>query len=119
MADRGPAVYFVVMPDDPKPVLPYSSSVDPPAAPRRRKLVSPWTIAVLVVLCIVAGVVWLKLDREQRVRAAIQQETDRQVIAVRKQESELKAKSDKVLEQLKKEREDAKAHAAQIEHDGQ
>lgn len=118
MADRGPAVYFVAMPDEPRPVLPYSSSSNPPA-PRQRRLVSPWTIAAMTVLCIIAGVVWFRLNREQKMRAQIQQETEREVRSARDQKFELEKKSNQVLEQLRKEREAAEAHAAQIERDAQ
>lgn len=98
------------MQDKPIPVIPYRG----PAAPRRPRKVSPLTIAALVVLCIVAGVIWYREDQSQRFVAEQQRQMDQEAAQFRQQEFQAAEARKRALGQLAKESRDAKARAARI-----
>ena len=91
----------------PLPVIPYHGPADDPPPPRRQRRVSLWTIALIIVLCIVAAVIWTRLDREEREKAEAQAQIDQDTAHFRQVEFRVAHSTEKIREQERKEKADS------------
>jgi len=70
---------------------------------------------VLVLLCVVAAVVWFKLDREEKEKAQYQRQLDAERAEFRQTNFQAIKASREVWDQMRKETDAANARAAEIQ----
>ena len=78
-----------------------------------------WTIAALIMPCIVAGLFWIKLDRRAHIQAEEKRELDTQYAEFRQQRREMRQLYQEKFEELAKERVVVEAREAQLEREKQ
>jgi len=86
---------------------------------RKSPAVLLWAIAALIMLCIVAGLFWIKLDRRAQIQAEEKRELETQYAEFRQQRQEMREVYQKKFEELANERVGLEAREAQLEREKQ